>query len=102
MPGAQQMGERPTAIDVGHQIDISLTFAGYTHVDDVAGAQVDLRRATPTLNDHLLIVAHQAVQSFTHNGPQAGLPLQPRHTADGEIRPAHDDYLALCVGAGLE
>src|SRR5215510_12111742 len=102
MPGAQQMGERPTTIDVGYQIDISLTLTGHAHVDDIAGAQVDLRRTAPTLDDHLLIVVHQAVQGLAHDRPQAGLSLQPRHGADGGINPAHDDYLALRVSAGLE
>ena len=96
------MGERPTAIDVGHQINISLTLAGHAHIDNIAGAQVDLRRTAPTLDDHLLIVAHQAIQGLAHNGPQAGLPLQPRHGADSWINPAHDDHLALRVSAGLE
>ena len=101
MPGAQQMGERPTAIEID-QIDISLTLAGHAHVDDIAGTQIDLRRTAPTLDDHLLIVVHQTVQGLAYNGPQAGLSLQPRQSADGGINPAHDDYLALRVSAGLE
>src|SRR5215510_12973621 len=102
MPGAQQMGERPTTIDVGYQIDISLALTGHAHVDDIAGVQIDLRRTAPTLDDHLLIVVHQAVQGFAHDGPQAGLPLQPRQGAEGRLNSAHNDYLALRVSAGLE
>src|SRR5215467_3158280 len=102
MPGAQQMGERPTAVDVSHQIDIRLTLASHTHIDDVTSTQVDLRWTAPTLNNHLFIVMHQAVQGLTHDRPQAGLPLQPRQSADGGIHPAHDDYLALRISARLE
>src|SRR5215510_11492796 len=102
MPGAQQMGEGPASIDVGHQIDLSLTLAGYAHVDDIAGAQVDLRRTTTTLDDPLFIVAHQAVQSLEHDSQQAGLSFQPRLGADIQIHTAHDDHLDLRVSAALE
>src|SRR3989441_9697537 len=75
VPGAEQVRKRPTAIDVSHQIHIGLALTGNAHVDDVAGAQVDLRRTAPTLDDYLLIVAQQAVQGLSHDGPQARLPL---------------------------
>ena len=43
-PGAVQVGKRAAPVNVGHQQTLGLCLARHTHVDDVAGMQVDFCR----------------------------------------------------------
>ena len=51
-----QGGERPAAVDVGHEHNRQAGRAGDAHVGDVGGPQIDLGRAAGALADHDVVV----------------------------------------------
>jgi len=71
------MGERPTPVDIGHEIHVGLELKRNAHVDELAVAQVSLGGASRSLNHHLVVVPQQAVQRFCTMGKRSTLgPLR--------------------------
>ena len=102
VPRAQQVRERPAAVDVAAEQHGSRDLERDRHVDDVAVAQVDLRRAARALDHDDVVVVEQAVEGVAHDGPELRAALAPGQLRDGEVGRAQHDDLRARVGLGLD
>jgi hypothetical protein len=96
------VGERAAAVDVGDQQHGAVDRFGEAHVGDVARAQVHLRRAARTLDDHGLETAAQALESGDDLAKQPRLRLLVGARLHIRKRLAADDDLRAAVARGLE
>ncbi len=60
------MGEHPSELDVGDEDHRTIDMLGKSHVGDIVGAQVDLRRRTRALDDHGIETRGQAPVSVEY------------------------------------
>ena len=89
------MCKRPAAVDVAAQQDGRLDLERDRHVDDVAVAQVDLRRTAGALDHDDFEVVDQPVQRRAHDGPEPPLGApRPGQGARLRVHAAHHHHLA--------
>ena len=102
VPRAEQVCERPAAVDVAAQQDGRADLERDRHVDDVAVAQVDLGRTARALDHDDVVVVHQPVQRRANDRPERRAALAPGQTRDLVIGLAQHDHLRARVGLGLD
>ena len=101
-PGTVQMREGPAAVDVGHEQAARLAMPRHPQVDDVAGAQVDLRRRAGALDHHHVVLGAQRVERAGDHRPDPLAALVPGHARQFFIHLAEQHHLAVGVAFGLE
>ncbi|MNV01200.1 hypothetical protein D3C71_913960 [compost metagenome] len=101
-PGAIQVGERTTPVDVGHQQAARIGMARHAHVDDVAGMQVDLCGRTCALDHHHVVLGTQCIQRSRDLRPHLFAAAAPGHGGQLGTHLPHQHDLAVRVGLGLE
>ena len=92
--GADDLGEHPAAVDVGHEQDRSVGVGGHAQVDDVAGHEVDLGAGAGTLHDDQVAGPAQPLQGGAALGKQmvlarvigAARGLQPGSAVEHHLR----------------
>ena len=102
LPSPEQMRERAASVDIGDEVDLGPAFQRDRHVDDVAGAQVDLGWASGALDDDPVEVADQAVERGLDHRPEARPALEPGQFSRERVVAAHDDDLAVRVRLGFQ
>ena len=102
VPGAEQVRERAAPVDVAAQQHGRLDLEGDGHVDDVAVAQVDLRRAACALDHDDVVVVEQAVERVADDRPEVRAALAPGQLREREIGRAQHDDLGARVGLRLD
>ena len=100
--GAVHRGEHPTAVDVADHDRRDVGVPGETHVDVVAGPQVDLRRAAGALAHDDVEARRQVVVCRVGRRGQVRTPADELGRRDLAGRLTHDDDMALAVAARLE
>jgi len=99
---ADEVGEDAAAIDVGDDDHRAVDDLGEAHVGDVAGAQVDFRRAAGALDDDAVVGGAQALPRFEHGLHRARLVLVVVAGVQIGVRLAVDDHLSALVGRRLQ
>ena len=102
VPRAQEVREGAAAVDVATQQHGCRDLERDRHVDDVAGSQVDLRRASSAFDDDDVVLVEQAVQRVANDGPEPRTALAPGQLRDREVGLAEHDDLRARVGLGLD
>ena len=72
--GADEAGDHPAAVDVADEDDRNIGRLGKSHVGDVAGAQVDLGRASRALDEDDVHAVADPREALEHPGQQLRLP----------------------------
>ena len=101
-PGAVQVREGASPIDVRHQQAGGVGVPRHAQVHHVAGLQVDLgRRPRPLDHDHVVLAA-QRIQGLRQQRPDLGAAGPPGQRSQLGVDPAQQHHLAAGVGLGLE
>ena len=101
-PGAVQVREGASPIDVRHQQAGRIGMPRHAQVHHVAGLQVDLgRRPRPLDHDHVVLAA-QRIQGLRQQRPDLGAAGPPGQRSQLGVDPAQQHHLAAGVGLGLE
>ena len=101
-PGAVQVREGASPIDVRHQQAGGVGVPRHAQVHHVAGLQVDLgRRPRPLDHDHVVLAA-QRIQGLSQQRPDLGAAGPPGQRGQLGIDPPQQHHLAAGVGLGLE
>ena len=101
-PGAVQVREGASPIDVRHQQAGGVGVPRHAQVHHVAGLQVDLgRRPRPLNHDHVVLAA-QRIQGLSQQRPDLGAAGPPGQRGQLGIDPPQQHHLAAGVGLGLE
>ncbi len=74
-PGADQAGDHAASIDVGNQDDRNICRFGEAHVGDVAGTQIDLRRAAGAFDQQEVTFPREPREAFQDDGQQLRLQV---------------------------
>ena len=99
---AVNRGKHPAAVDIGHQDHRALRHLGHAHIDDIAVAQVNLRRTAGPFQHQRLILPGQALVDREDLFAQARLVLVIAHRVHAGRHLPHQDHLRLTVAGGLE
>ena len=100
--GAVDRGEYAAAIDIRHEDHRALRHLGHAHVDDVAIAQVDLRRAARPFQHQHIMFGGQAVIDREDLFAQARLIFVIAHRVHIGRHLAHQHHLRFAVAGRLE
>ena len=71
--GADEAGDDAAAVDVTHHHHRHIRGDGKPHIGDVAGAKIDLGRASRTLDDDQIDIAPDDLETVQNTGQQIGL-----------------------------
>ncbi len=99
---AVNRGKHPAAVDIGHQDHRALRHLGHAHIDDIAVAQVNLRRTAGAFQHQRLILSGQALVDREDLLAQAWLVLVIAHRIHAGRHLPHQHHLRLTVAGGLE
>jgi hypothetical protein len=102
LPRPEQVREGAAPVDVRDQVDIGSALKRNRHIDDVAGAQVDLGRTAGALDDDLVEFCNEAGERGLDDRPQAAAALEPGQRGRGRVVAAHDDHRAVRVCAWFQ
>ena len=97
-----QMREHAAPINVGDEDDRTINCLGKAHVGDVAGAQIDFRRAAGTFDDDRVKTLTQAPPGFEHRLHRARLVLMVITGRQFAHRLTVDDDLRALVAGRLQ